>query len=200
MSEPELKAISTPDSEDEGEDEVLSIDFDTLSDDQLAELADEEIQRLPETDRHRIACRYLVGNELLPLGDPDRKPLGWIAKRVGIGDRQFLRLRTRSNSWHRLMEVERHRARTYVGDIALLHLRPRMLELVKQLKTATRPNERTKILQELGRTAEKLGITAVDVESQVAAAKLEGKIAKVLSYIQKNPSYIQAPQQTNDSS
>ena len=191
MSEPELKVISAPDSEDEGEDEVLSIDLDTLSDDQLEELADEEIQRLPESDRHRIACRYLVGNELLPPGEPG-KPLGRIAKRVGIGDRQFLRLR-QSNSWHRLMEVERHRAYTYVGDIALLHLRPRVQGLVQQLKTATKPNEYLKFSQEIGRIAEKLGITAVDLESQAAAAKLEGKIAKVLSYIQNNPSYLQAP-------
>lgn len=191
MSEPELKVISAPDSEDEGADEVLSIDLDTLSDDQLAELADEEIQRLSESDRHRIACRYVVGNELLPPGDPDRKPLGWIAKRVGIGDRQFHRLR-QSRAWHGLMEVERHRARTYVDDIPLLYLRPRMKQLEKELKTATRPNERTKILQEFSRTAEKLGITDVELESQEALEDVRGKIAGVLSYIQKNPSYLQA--------
>ena len=188
MSDPELKVISTPDSED---DEVLSIDLDTLSADQLAELPDEAIQRLPETDRHRIACRYLVGNELLPPEDPERKTLGWIARRVGIGDRQFLRLR-QSDDWSRLMEKERDRAHTYVGDIALLHLRPRMLELGKQLKTAKRSSERLKILQEFDRTAEKLGITAVDVESQIAAETARGKIAQVLSYIQNNPAYIQA--------
>ena len=189
MSEP--RVIPLPDGDDEGEDEVLSIDLDTLSDDHLEELADEAIQRLPESDRHRIACRYLVGNELLPPGEP-RTPLGRIAKRVGIGDRQFHRLR-QSNAWHRLMEVERHRAYTYVGDIALLHLRPRLLGLVQQLKTATKPNEYLKYSQEIGRIADKLGITAVDLESQVAAEKLEGEIAKVLSYIQNNPSYIQAP-------
>ena len=163
---------------DEAADEVVSIDLDTLSDDQLDALSDESIHCLPEADRQKIACRYFVANELLP---PDeRNTLEWIAGRVGISVRQFHRWR-KADFWPPLLDVEYRRARSYVGDIRLLHLRPRMKELEKLLKKAERASDGFKIVKEFARIDEKLGITAVDRETQGAPQRARAKILKVIS-------------------
>ena len=158
--------------------------WDTLSDDQLEALSDEIIHRLPETARQKIACRYVVANELLPSGEG--KPLEWIARRVGISVRQFHRWR-HADFWRPLLAAEKHRAYSYVGDIPLLHLRPRMQALAKDYKQAEKPSDRQKILKEFDRIAEKLGITDVDLETQGALDQVRAKVSKVLSYVSKNP-------------
>lgn len=176
MSESNL--IPLPPEEDESTDADVSIDLDTLSDDQLDALSDESIRRLPEADRHQIACRLFVANELLP---PDeRNTLEWIAGRVGISVRQFHRWRE-SDFWPPLLDAERRRARSYVGDIRLLHLRPRLKELEKLLDKAVRPSDGFKILKEFAQIDEKLGITAADRETQRAPKRARAKILQVIS-------------------
>lgn len=181
----EAKVFPLSDGDDEGEDEVLSID--TLSDDQLAELSDEAIQRLPETDRHRIACRYLVGRELLPPGDPDRKPLGWIARRVGMGDRQFHRLR-QSDDWPRLMEAAHRRARTFTDDLPLSRPRERMKGLQELYDhEKTRPSDRVRIIKEFDRMDKERGNTDVDRELQGARERMREKVLLIISRLPEGP-------------
>ena len=182
MSESNL--IPLPPEDDESADEVVSIDLDTLSDEQLEALPDETIHRLPDPDRQKIACRYCVANELLPFGEG--KTLEWIARRVGISVRQLHRWR-HADFWAPLLAAENRRACSYVGDISLLHLRPRMQALAKEYKQANKPSDRFKIVKEFGRVAEDLGITDVDLETQEALDQVRGKVSKVLSYVSKNP-------------
>jgi len=180
----ESNPIPLPPEEDESADADVSIDLDTLSDDQLDALPDEIIHRLPETARQKIACRYFVESELLPSGEG--KTYEWIARRVGISVRQFHRWR-KADFWAPLLAAEKHRAYSYVGDIPLLHLRPRMQALAKAYKQAEKASDRQKILKEFDRIAEKLGITAVDLETQDALDQVRAKVSKVLSYVSKNP-------------
>lgn len=182
MSESHLIPMS--DRADEAADEVVSIDLDTLSDEQLDALSDETIHRLPEPARHKIACRLLVASELLPSGEG--KTLEWIARRVGISVRQFHRWR-HADFWRPLLAAEKHRAYSYVGDIPFLHLRPRLQALAKDYKQAQKPGDRHKLLKEFGLIAEKLGITDVDLETQGALDQVRAKVSKVLSYVSKNP-------------
>ena len=183
MSESNL--IPLPPEDDESADEAVSIDLDTLSEDQLDALPDEIIYRLPETDRQKIACRYVVTSELLPSGEG--KTLEWIARRVGISVRQLHRWR-HAEFWRPLLAAEKHRAYSYVGDISLLHLRPRLQALAKDYKQAQRPSDRHKFLKEFGLIAEKLGIIDVDLETQGALDQVRTKVSKVLSHVSKNPS------------
>lgn len=183
----ESKVIPLPDGDDEGADETISIDLDTLSDDQLDALSDEAIQRLPEIDRHKIACRLLVARELLPPGNPERKTFGWIARRVGLGDRQFHRLRN-SDSWPRLMEDEHHRARTFMDDLPLSRPRERMKALQELFDNEkTRPSDRVRIIKEFDRVDKERGNTAVDRERQGARGRMREKMLQVISRLPSGP-------------
>lgn len=194
MSESNLIPLSPE--EDESADAVVSIDLDTLSDDDLDALSDENIHCLPEADRQKIACRYFVANELLP---PDeRNTLEWIAERVGISVRQFHRWR-KADFWPPLLDAESRRARSYVGDISLLHLRPRLKKLEKLLDDKTvRPGDGFKIIKEFARIDEKLGITAADRETQGAPKRVRAKILEVISRLPRATQQLPNPASPTD--
>ena len=183
MSEP--RVIPLPDGDDEGADEVLSLD--KLSDAQLAALSNEEIQHLELDQRKQFACRLLVANEQRAHNDPEYTTLGWIADRVGVDVRVLYRWRTDS-SWSSLLEAERERAESYIGDLRLSSRRGRMKALQEMFDDPTTPGSvRLKIAHDFDREAKEGSNTAVDGELQGARERMRKRILQINSRLPEGP-------------
>ena len=110
----EAKVIPMPVREPKAADKVPSIDTLLSDDQQLDALSDESIQRRSDTDRRKIAFYYLFRNLRLSSADPKHKSVAWIAKRVGISERQLGRWQ-KERSWPSL--VDDVLSACYAGDL-----------------------------------------------------------------------------------
>ncbi|MCY3787648.1 MAG: hypothetical protein OXH63_02555 [Gemmatimonadetes bacterium] len=181
----ESKVIPLPDDEDEAAHEGLSLD--KLSDAQLAALSNETIQRLELDQRKQLACRYLVANEQRARNDPEYTTLGWIADRVGVDVRVLYRWRTEDSSWNALMEAERERAESYIGDLPLSSRRGRAKALQEMFDDPKTPGSvRLKISEKFERF-EGDGAAAVKKEAEGARERMREKILQVTSRLSSGP-------------